>query len=55
MTTQTVGLSKWFTMDEGSEIRLRFKEQFGEALNAGGDMGGSDMIMEVNPTIPIGS
>jgi hypothetical protein len=54
VTTQTVGLSKWFTLDETSEIRLHFKEQFGDAINGGGDIGGSDMILEVNP-VPIGS
>lgn len=46
VTTATVGLPKWFTLDESSEILLRFKEQYGDELSMGGDIGGS----EINPT-----
>jgi hypothetical protein len=45
VTLHSVGLTKWFTLDEASEIRTRFQEQFGEQLNVGGDIGGSDMII----------
>ena len=55
MTTSSVGLSSWFTLDETSRIRHIFNEQFGDSLNFGGDVGGSDMIVEVNPTIAVGS
>ena len=45
VTTSAVGLPKWFTLDETSEIRKRFQEEYGDQLNAGGDIGGSDMII----------
>ena len=50
MSTNSVGLAKWFTLDESSEIRTRFYEQYGDQLNAGGDIGGSDMnLMPKSP------
>ena len=59
VSTSSVGLTKWFTLDESSEIRTRFQEQYGDQLNAGGDIGGSDMIImpksPVNEVMIVGS
>jgi hypothetical protein len=49
VTTTAVGLTKWFTLDETSEIRQHFKEQYGDLLSVGGDIGGSEIILPKNP------